>query len=355
MTTLQTVHLKYGANLNTDGIPLDYGNLVHEYAQLEQGAILLDRSHEGRVILRGDTRLELINRISTNKVIEIAPLAGVPTLFTNANARIIDRIEAYNLPEALWLLTSPGRGAHVHTHLTRNIFFNDKATASDHTAQTHQFDLHGATANTIVARLTSTPPALYRAQSIQLAEHPVWLFHRAPKVGGHWSFICSATHAPAVYETLLQAGAQDNLTPSGSLVFNALRIRAGVAGNPELNGDYIPLELGLWDEVSFHKGCYTGQEVIARMDSREKLARVMVSLELSQFVASPHPIFSENKPVGQLTSSVIAPDGKIHAIAILKVAYAHANNVLEVGTATTATARVLRLLGTQPAWVTQNE
>ena len=57
--------------------------------------------------------------------------------------------------------------------------------------------------------------------------------------------------------------------PAGSLTYNVLRIRAGRPGvGHELSTDYIPLELGLWDEVSFTKGCYTGQEIIARMESR---------------------------------------------------------------------------------------
>ena len=56
------------------------------------------------------------------------------------------------------------------------------------------------------------------------------------------------------------------LRPAGSLTYNVLRIRAGRPGvGRELSTDYIPLELGLWDEVSFTKGCYTGQEIVSKM------------------------------------------------------------------------------------------
>ncbi len=348
MNALAERYERDGASLNTDGIPLHFGDLVGEYAHLERGAVLLDRSHEGRVRLSGDSRFDLVNRLSTNKTLDLAPLQGVATLFTNANARIIDRVETYHLPDGLWLLTSPGRGEQVRAHLGRNIFFNDKASVSDETANTCQFDLHGAGADACVARLTANPPARYHAQQLTLNGVSAWLFHRKPLLGGHWTLVCDRAQAHLLYDALRQ---DDTLRPSGSLLFNALRIRTGTAGVPELSQEFIPLELGLWDEVSFHKGCYTGQEIIARMDSRERLARVMVALDLESFAASPQPLFSEQKPIGQMTSSVTAPDGKLHAIAIIKTSHAQAGHVVEVGAPTLTHARVLRLLGKQPDWV----
>ena len=50
----------------------------------------------------------------------------------------------------------------------------------------------------------------------------------------------------------------------------------------ELGDEYIPLEANLWNDVSFKKGCYTGQEIIARMESRQKLAKRLVGLRFDE-------------------------------------------------------------------------
>lgn len=67
MTELANYHRGMGARLAPDGIPLDYGDLAAEYAAADREAILLDRSHEGRILVGGEDRLTLINRMSDRK------------------------------------------------------------------------------------------------------------------------------------------------------------------------------------------------------------------------------------------------------------------------------------------------
>ena len=72
----------------------------------------------------------------------------------------------------------------------------------------------------------------------------------------------------------------------------------------ELTGDYIPLETGLWDDVSFHKGCYIGQEIIARMESRNKISKKLVKLEGSAELSRGAEITADGKKVGTITSTL---------------------------------------------------
>jgi folate-binding protein YgfZ len=122
----------------------------------------------------------------------------------------------------------------------------------------------------------------------------------------------------------------------------------------ELSAEYIPLEVGLWDEVNFHKGCYTGQEIIARMESRNKLARTLVSLKLTEPVDAPVDLYHESRNVGRLTSSVSAPDGEVFAMAVIKSSLARPGVQLRVASAGGSPAEVERLLGVQPAWIAAN-
>ena len=75
----------------------------------------------------------------------------------------------------------------------------------------------------------------------------------------------------------------------------------------ELGDEYIPLEAGLWADVSFTKGCYTGQEIIARMESRHKLAKQLAGLRFESEVVLPTTLFSDGHDIGTVTSVVHSP------------------------------------------------
>ena len=149
--------------------------------------------------------------------------------------------------------------------------------------------------------------------------------------GGHWIVIADGGAGIPLHRRLRQCGADVGLLPAGSLTYNSLRIRSGRPGRLELSPDYIPLEVGLWDEISFSKGCYTGQEIIARMESRGRLAKILVRLELAAMAAAPAPVFARAKAVGTLTSSVAAADGRIYGLAVLKIGSAQPGADLIVG------------------------
>jgi tRNA-modifying protein YgfZ len=135
---------------------------------------------------------------------------------------------------------------------------------------------------------------------------PVRVGRAKPLVGAHWRLVCSRADAPTVWGALLRAGAQ----PAGGQTFNALRIAAGApAIGRELSEEYIPLELGLWDEVSFSKGCYTGQEILD----------------------APADLSVDGKRVGVITSSVTAPDGAHYAIGLVKPDHATPETRLTAG------------------------
>ena len=139
MTELSRYHVSLGARLASDEIPLDYGDLEAEYAAGQSGAILLDRSHEGRILLEGRDRFELVNRMSTNDVTRLATHTGKPTVFTNANARILFRTACYSLAQGLLLISEAGQGEALANYLRRSIFFGDKVVVNDISTTTAHF------------------------------------------------------------------------------------------------------------------------------------------------------------------------------------------------------------------------
>lgn len=350
---LQSLYSQHGAVLAGDGIPLHFGDLAAEYYAALERTILLDRSHEGRLAVSGRDRLALIHRMSTNHVEQLAPGEGKPTIFTNATARIIDRVMLYHRADHALAITEPGRGAAVGGYLQRNIFFNDEVRLNDITAQTRQFALHGPAADALAAELAPEMidmPPLYSRELI-FRDMPLFIARSKPLSGQHWTIITAIEHAPALWQMLIEVGARHGIQPAGSLTYNTLRIRAGRPGvGRELSLEYIPLEVGLFDEISFAKGCYTGQEIIARMESRSRIARIMVCLLLAAPVETPAEVYQADRAVGTLTSSVSAPDGQHYGIAVIKTAAAVPGTVLSVGHERIS-ARIVELAGTPPPMV----
>jgi folate-binding protein YgfZ len=331
--TLADLHRTYGAVVAPDGIPLHYASLLDEYRAGLETAVLLDRSHEGRVVLSGADRFALINRMSTNKMVDMAAGEGRVTLFTNATARILERITAYNRADDLLVVTEPGRGQAFTDFIRRNIFFNDKVQPANITAETAGFALHGPRADAIMDALVpglAALPALH-SQTLTIGAATLFAARRKSISGAHWLLVPTLADAEAVYKAVLETGKNFGLLPAGSLTYNTLRIRAGYPAGREVSQDYLPLEVGLWDDVSFSKGCYTGQEIIARMEARERIARTIVSVTPSADIEAPAPVYLQNNTVGTLTSSVTAPDGSRFALAVVKIAAARPGTALTLG------------------------
>jgi folate-binding protein YgfZ len=243
------------------------------------------------------------------------------------------------------VLGEPGRAAALGTYLQRNIFFGDDAQIRNLNPLTKAFDLHGPGAQTIIARLFPEAASLAVAEGLEqsVEGHPLYIARHKPIVEQRFTLIIPNELAADLWSKL-SAGA---LT-AGSLVYNVLRVRAGLPSvGRELSERFIPLEVGLWDEVSFGKGCYTGQEIIARMESRNRLAKTLVSIQLEDMVNAPADILAAGRPAGQLTSSVIAPDGELFALGVVKPELAHVGQHLEIGP-DRRSAQVKALAGTQP-------
>jgi folate-binding protein YgfZ len=189
----------------------------------------------------------------------------------------------------------------------------------------------------------------YQVVEGRIADAQIIAFRQKPLVGASWIIITPTESAIMVWKAITDMAKSFGIIPSGGIVYNALRIASGRVGvGRELTTEYIPLELGLWDEVSFSKGCYTGQEILARMESRNKLARVLMRLNLSQFAEGGTPLFHQGKQIGEITSSVVAPDGAVHAMGVVKTAIADVGVVVNIGSADGALGTLTDYLGVQP-------
>jgi tRNA-modifying protein YgfZ len=308
-------------------VPRHYGDPAAEYAAAHTGAVVVPRSHEGRVRASGRDRLDLLHRMSTNDLASLAPGQARATVLTTAVARIVDLLWVLHRGETVLFLTSPGRATPVRRWLATYTFYNDQVKFEDASSELGQLGLYGPRAPEVAEALLPGASAL---EDDRFAEQDGLIVARGRALAGA-GFTAIAPHAAIadLWQRALQAGA----TPAGEDAWQMLRLKAGLPdGSTELTEDYIPLEANLWPAVSFSKGCYIGQEIIARMESRGKLARRLVSLKLESPVEPGAEVRSSDGPLlGTVTSAATLPDLGPVALAYLKTAGAVTGQTVHVG------------------------
>ncbi|NJN58745.1 MAG: folate-binding protein, partial [Leptolyngbyaceae cyanobacterium SL_5_9] len=114
-----------------------------------------------------------------------------------------------------------------------------------------------------------------------------------------YTLIVNREQAANLWQQLTTAGA----LPLGEQLWERLRIEQGrPMPDAELTEDYNPLEAGLWHTISFSKGCYIGQETIARLDTYKGLKQQLWGVRLSQPAPLGEPLLVGAEKVGKLTS-----------------------------------------------------
>jgi aminomethyltransferase len=311
--------------------------LAEAYDAAHGRAILVDRSDLGMLKLSGATRLDLINRMSTQKVDLLKSGEGAATVLTSDIGRIIDRLILYVAGDSVYALTGEANGANIARYLMRFVFYNDDFQVEDLSATTAIFGVYGRMAADRLGALFGEAADLARHhwRQVALDERPVYV-HRTDAVAGDGYFVmANASDGPAIWAQLAGAG----LVPAGAEAFEYLRIESGLPRfGRELTLDYIPLEANLWADVSFNKGCYTGQEIIARMESRGRLAKQLVRLRPDAPLTAGAELSAAGRVVGSVTSAGVGPAGPL-ALGYVKTAALQEEAPLTSGPITVKVAR----------------
>jgi len=275
-----------------------------------QGVAVCDRSHWGRIKVSGDDRLRFLHNQSTNDFQSLKPGQGCDTVFVSSTARTIDLATAYVRDDAVILLVSPNRREFLMEWLDKYIFFADKVELADITQYTCTFSLTGPGSDAIIAQIT-TGELLGKAYG----SHQVYTIPPAEGVriavgsglaSPGYTLVFPVTDKATVWEKLLELGA----VPMSDKAWDTLRIIQGrPAPDYELTDDYNPLEVGLWQTVSFNKGCYIGQETIARLNTYKGVKTYLWGVKLSGFTETETAITIGEEKVGKLTSVTQTPEG----------------------------------------------
>lgn len=299
-----------GATLEDD-VVLDFGDARSEYEALAtDGLAIADRSERETVVATGADVAELIQGLVTNDVFKLAvPGRGQLSTAVNVKGRFVCDLRIVHVLDRLLIDLEPGRiEAGALQHFRRNII-NEDAKLVDRSEQIARIALIGPTSRDVLIQMCRD---LGRAFALVETWGATWGTLAgadivAQKLGTFgieaWEIYVAREDAQTVWETLVEAGP----APVGRTALEWARIEYGHPRfDVELDEKIIPLEADWNDTVAYDKGCYLGQEIIARLDTLgtpAKMLRVLyVEAELAPNVGDAVKV--EDKKIGEVRSVV---------------------------------------------------
>lgn len=293
------------------------------YKAAREGAALFSIPNAAYFYLTGETRVDYLQRQTTNDIRALAEGHVLSTVLTTPTARIIDVLTlVYEEAAKIGLIPLSDRGTDTLSYFQSRVFFNDKVKFEDVSDRYVQFALLGPQVDQVLhgANLP-IPEDLDQMVRSEVNGAPIAIYRTHPN---QVRLLIAIDSASNVMKNLLDAGATE--TPLAP--YDVLRIEQGIPGYHEMSEDYTPLEIGLRRFISDAKGCYTGQEVIARQITYDKVTKQLVGLRLAKLPLIGAELRSEGKKAGKVTSVGISPTLGPIALAVVKNDFAQPETML---------------------------
>jgi folate-binding protein YgfZ len=308
---LHDLHQRLGARLGeVDGalVPLHYGSPAAEHEAVRERAGLIDRSHRGKVEVTGRDRVPFLQGMLSNDVKALQAGHGCAAAFLDAQGKIVSLLAVHCLADRLVLEMDRHLVEPTLTGLDR-FLISERVELEDVSAATGLLTLAGPAARkSLEAALGRAVPDLSPRHHASLA----WEGHTLRVVRSDetreegYDLWAPLSALPALWERATQAGVR----PVGEEAWNVLRVEAGrVRHGVDVDGTTLLLEAPLDDAYSLGKGCYIGQEVVARVTYRGHVNRKVVGFALpdARLPVAGAAVTVEGRGVGRITSAVVSP------------------------------------------------
>ena len=302
--------------------------LSQEYQAALEGVVFYPQPDAGYLRIAGEDRVDFIQRQTTNDIHLLQSPRALLSVLTSPVARILDVFYLLEEVDAIGAVTLPGFAPKTAPFLKSRIFFMDRVTVEDLSKDTAQYDLLGPQAQDLLQRLGIQAPALNQVSDVEIVGKRLRILAVEGCFGLGYRLIGAARDGEIVEAAFRQSGAL-RLSPAS---YEAVRVEAGQPqASKELSEEYTPLEAGLFSAIADGKGCYTGQEIIARQLTYDKVTQQLCGLRLPELRPTGERIYAEGKPAGTLTSFAQSPRFGPIALAILKRPYFQPGTQVAVG------------------------
>jgi folate-binding protein YgfZ len=281
-----------------------------EYSAVRSGgAGLIDLSARGRILISGTEAVMFLNGLITNDMKTLTVNTWMPAVFPNVQGRLLAAVRVIHRDDGFLIDTESETRDTVIKLLERFTLAGDFRLA-DLTRNTAQLSIQGVKAPEIIAAIFGETVAnLGRdaVASVNSQSKQITAIRATHTAEDGFDLFVNATEAETLRDSFIKAGVQ----PIGSDTSETLRIEAGIARyGIDMDETNVVTETNLDDAVSFEKGCYIGQEIIARIKYRGHVAKKIAGLicEGEVSLESGAKIFSsDDKEIGRVTSVAFSP------------------------------------------------
>jgi folate-binding protein YgfZ len=307
------------------------------YQSVERGVAWADRSGRVRLEVAGPDRAKFLHNLTTNDVKRLPVGRGCEAFITSPQGKTLAYVKILACADSILLCTDPGGLVLALPHFQKYGVFDDIAL-EDRSGSTFEFHLAGPRAEELI-RLAGgqTPEPLDLAQvATTLADCPLLVVRESPTGRPGLTLIGARSGASKVAGLLSSQGQGLGLAKLDLECFEILRIEAGTpAFGRDVTEKNLPQEIGrdAW-AINLVKGCYLGQETVARIDALGHVNQLLKGLRLDPQAPAPAPgtvVEAEGKRVGFVTSSAVSPgwNGPI-ALAMIRASHVRAGTRLFV-------------------------
>ncbi len=314
---LHNAHLTSGAVMaEATGweMPARYGDPAAEHLAVRRGVGLADLSHRGKLRVTGDDRVKWLQSVISNDILPLTPGQGLYSSFLNHKGKMLTYFRVYALSDSLFLEDVGEIGDATLQVLRKFLLYGTKAKLENCADTWGQLLVSGPRAADLInaafgADVTGLTSLNFTSQEIEGQQA---LLVRTEETGeADIEVLIPADGLPTAWERLVEAGAPMGLTLFGIQARESLRLEAGLARvGKDLTEEIVPPEANLEGiAFSLSKGCYPGQEVVARMDTYGSVRRRLVGLTLKGSAVPPHgaKLFSGDREVGWVSSAALSP------------------------------------------------
>jgi hypothetical protein len=295
-----------------DGRIASFGDVTSEYQALESAIVVPLLGHTA-LRVTGDDRHDFVHGQLTHEVNRLNVNSFSENLMLNHKGHALAQMRVFRREGDLFIAVEGGAGALVEHELRAHIVF-DQVELQNLSSAITSFTVQGKTASRVIGNLEMPLPADNGFTQIPFADAKILLHPAKRTVYGGFDIHVLSRDAESLARYLLEQGA----TLAGEKALTISRIEAGIPlAETEAGDGVLPQEAGLEPLVSYAKGCYLGQEIMARIEARGNLRRMLKGLLLSSMPDS-RGIFLDSKNVGQLGAVAHHPSLGVIALAVLR-------------------------------------
>ncbi len=309
---------------------------LEEHAAVRHSFGFLELSYRGKIKITGPDRVTFLHSLISNDVEGLPEFSGRYGTLLTPTGKIVSDFYYYRFPEFLLVDIEPALLPKTMETL-ENYIIMDEVYLKDISDDVAHFSVQGPRSPELLEKLFGLPGPLaqYRVQETKWEGEWTWIIGKNELARVGCEIMLSELRAATLRRAILGSGDERDIRQVNAEVRNILRVEAGIPWyGVDMDESTYPMEARLDGAISLTKGCYVGQEVVARATNLGGVPKLLMGLKLRGDSIPPRGarvLESEGKQIGAVTSGVFSPQlGTAIAFAYLKRNFAVPGSVCDV-------------------------